>query len=290
MIVTCPACAARYQFDEERLEGRSAKITCPSCDHVFVTHPPKVEPTLSADTWPSEAMDEASASQVLADPSDIDIESADFSTVGVTWKVRQGLGLLRDFTTLRSLEDALEDGLVGRSDEFSYDGRHFVRIDSVDDLEAHFRDIWDKACKGEVRTEEIGQHFVIGGDADDEDEDAPTTIVRTGNALLADLDNGDELGHAPPPAASDVLSDDIPADGPPPLTVQPATVPAEDTEDLHTDTAPKQATAVPTPAVPKPTSEAKKRSVLPIVLLVIVVLAILGVILYQQGVFASLGG
>ncbi len=201
MIVTCPACSSRYKFDEDRLNGRSAKITCPSCDHVFVTHPPTVEPALHADTWPSEAMDEASAASVLGDAPP-NIRTADFGDVGITWKVRQGLGVMHDYHTLEELEEELEDGVISHRDSLAYDGRHFQPIDSIDDLTEHFRDVWERAARGDVKTEDTAT-FVIGDDADDEDEDAPTTIVRTSSAFNLNLDAAMDMadGNAPPPPA-----------------------------------------------------------------------------------------
>ncbi len=36
MVITCPACEARYRLNREKIQGRGAKITCPKCAHVFV--------------------------------------------------------------------------------------------------------------------------------------------------------------------------------------------------------------------------------------------------------------
>lgn len=38
MIVTCPACSARYKINESKIKGRGAKITCPRCAHRFVVY------------------------------------------------------------------------------------------------------------------------------------------------------------------------------------------------------------------------------------------------------------
>ena len=38
MIVTCPACSARYKINEAKIQGRGAKITCPRCGHRFVVY------------------------------------------------------------------------------------------------------------------------------------------------------------------------------------------------------------------------------------------------------------
>lgn len=282
MIVTCPACSSRYQFDEERLEGRSAKITCPGCAHVYVVHPPRVEPAMLADTWPSEAMDEQQAASVLAEepPVPVDIDTADFTAHGVIWKVRQGLGLIHDFRTLAELREALDDGLIDKRDGLSYDGHHFVPIDGIDDLESHFTDVWERALRGEIRTHE-DHAFVIGADADDADADAPTTIVRTGSAFSLDLDAplDEEIGNAPPPAA--------------PLDVGGGEVTDAPTEDAdRTADAGRSSAAVP-PTPPKPNlapTAAQGSSRLPLVLLIAVVLAVLALVLYKQGVFAGLAG
>ena len=36
MVITCPACEARYRLNRDKIQGRGAKITCPKCAHVFV--------------------------------------------------------------------------------------------------------------------------------------------------------------------------------------------------------------------------------------------------------------
>lgn len=38
MIVTCPECSSRYRIREDKIQGRGARITCPSCTHKFVVH------------------------------------------------------------------------------------------------------------------------------------------------------------------------------------------------------------------------------------------------------------
>jgi predicted Zn finger-like uncharacterized protein len=41
MIATCPNCSSRYRLDEDKIPGRGARITCPSCSHKFVVYRPK---------------------------------------------------------------------------------------------------------------------------------------------------------------------------------------------------------------------------------------------------------
>lgn len=38
MIVSCPSCTSRYRIRDEKVSGRGARITCPSCAHKFVVH------------------------------------------------------------------------------------------------------------------------------------------------------------------------------------------------------------------------------------------------------------
>ncbi len=282
MIVTCPACASRYRFDEGRLGGRSAKITCPSCAHVFVASPPRGDASITPDTWPSEAPIEP------AEPlADLDLDHADFSVYGVEWQVRQGLGLLHRFTSLAGLQEALDDGVVSPRDDLSYDGRHFVRIDGIDDLREHFRDVLDRAQRGEVKTDAASKH-VIGRDIDDDEADAPTTIVRTGNAFSLDLEAGmdEEIGHAPPPPvdASGTGDDrEAPTEDvspPPPLgpiTSGPAPI-------LLTPTASLGSPSV-VPAQPRTASGRGSR--LPVVGLFAIVVLVLVLILWRQGVFGG---
>jgi predicted Zn finger-like uncharacterized protein len=281
MIVTCPACASRYRFDEGRLGGRSAKITCPSCAHVFVATPPRGDASITPDTWPSEAPIEP------AEPlAELDVDHADFSAYDVEWQVRQGLGLMHRFNTLAALQEALDDGIVSPRDDLSYDGRHFVRIDGIDDLREHFRDVLERAQRGEVKTDSAFKH-VIGRDVDDDEADAPTTIVRTGNAFALDLEAGldEEIGHAPPPPVDTAAPEEGEAPtedvslpptapalsmGPPPLLLSP-------NASLGAQTA--------APAPQRPAAGAASR--LPILGLVAVVIGVLVLILWRQGVFGG---
>lgn len=46
MIVVCPACQARFQYDEQRFDGVPKKrFKCPKCAHVFeVANPAMTSP------------------------------------------------------------------------------------------------------------------------------------------------------------------------------------------------------------------------------------------------------
>lgn len=38
MIVSCPSCSSRYRIRDDKVKGRGARITCPSCQHKFIVH------------------------------------------------------------------------------------------------------------------------------------------------------------------------------------------------------------------------------------------------------------
>src|SRR5687768_2550387 len=41
MIVTCPGCGSKYRVRDEAVPAGGAELKCPSCQAVFVAHPPK---------------------------------------------------------------------------------------------------------------------------------------------------------------------------------------------------------------------------------------------------------
>ncbi|MBW1878754.1 MAG: zinc-ribbon domain-containing protein, partial [Deltaproteobacteria bacterium] len=98
MIVSCPSCSSRYKFDEAKLKGRAAKITCPSCSHKFVVRPE-----------PQQAPPEPPSPEPEAVP---DIFNVDFRKLGLAWKVRKGLGLSYEFHSLQQLQDMLQENQV----------------------------------------------------------------------------------------------------------------------------------------------------------------------------------
>jgi len=75
MIVVCPACSARFQYDEARFQGAPSKrFRCPKCEHVFQAANPSLSapaprtqaaPPVAA---PTVAFDSASFSQKVSSP------------------------------------------------------------------------------------------------------------------------------------------------------------------------------------------------------------------------------
>ncbi|MFT4621478.1 MAG: putative Zn finger-like uncharacterized protein [Myxococcota bacterium] len=165
MIVTCPACNARYKINESKIKGRGAKITCPRCAHRFIVY----RGQQSAPVRP--------ARQKVAD--------LDFSTLGITWRVRKGLGVVWDFNTLGTLQAWIEQGRVEAWDRLSYDNRTWASVDSISDFERHFLEIWERARRGEIETEPDEED--PPSTLDEDDEDAPTTIVGRGSNLASEI-------------------------------------------------------------------------------------------------------
>ena len=276
MIVTCPACSSRYKFDDSRLDGRSAKITCPTCDHVFVVDAPRIDPVTLKDTWPSVTGDNSEPAVVLPnelDPS-MDLRTLDFSEHGVTLRVRQGL-ITRDYHSLGEVLEALEEGMVDPADELSVDGTNWSRIEDEDSLTARIEALHKRIEAGESIAQQSTQSFIIGDD--DGDEDAPTMIVRTANLNLEEHLGQDEEPPPPPPAAPAFQDDDAASGSDDP-----------ETETVPPQQAPAATSATTLPAGVKAPSESG-RSVLPIALLVLVVVAVIALILYTQGLIPGVG-
>ncbi|MBN2797561.1 MAG: zinc-ribbon domain-containing protein [Deltaproteobacteria bacterium] len=275
MIVTCPECQARYKVDEAKIKGRGAKISCPKCQHVFVVYK------------------DASGGEG-ADAGDGPIADRDFHQVGVTWLVRRGMGLVDEFSDLAWLMDQLEEGEVDLRDAISFDaGRSWTLLSAVADLEAFFEDVWERAQRGEIDASPVDD---TGGDEDD--DDAPTTIVNR-NAELADAirravqESGSTPAPAPvspPPAAPAVEppvapAQDTPAE--PAAPVQPE--PPAKASGEHAPATPAASSAPRAPAAATPPAPApgggKTGLIIGVVLVLVVVLAVVAAVM--SGAFAS---
>lgn len=184
MIVSCPACSARYRIDPDKIKGRGAKITCPRCSHKFVVYKD------GADAPPAKPAPARSGTSS-------DILDRDFRRVGVTWRVRQGMGVTYSFHDLRSLLRTLEEGRIAGSDSLSYDSHTWVPLDSIDSLEDYFRDIWRKGARGEIGMQRHGSSTPVA----DEEEEGPTTIMGHGHALMDDIRRAVAEATTPPPSS-----------------------------------------------------------------------------------------
>jgi predicted Zn finger-like uncharacterized protein len=192
MIVNCPACSASYKIDPAKITGRGAKITCPRCGHKFVVYKEQgggIERGAERPPGPRRPPAPKTGSDIL---------DRDFRRVGITWRVRQGVGVTYSFYDLRSVLRALDEGRIQGPDSLSYDSHTWVPIDSIDDLELYFRDTWRRGERGE-----IGPAVTPSGGSrgsSDEDEEGPTTIMGHGSALMDDIRRAVAEATTPPPS------------------------------------------------------------------------------------------
>lgn len=69
-----------------------------------------------------------------------------FREVGIqTWKVRVAIGLTYDFSDISTLRRYLDDKKVTPADQISWDGKTWVRIGDIGDLERYFIKVWSEA-------------------------------------------------------------------------------------------------------------------------------------------------
>ena len=80
-------------------------------------------------------------------PEPTSASELDFREVGITtWKVKVAIGLIYDFSDIATLKKYLADKKVTSDDLISHDGKGWVRIGDIPDLDQHFIEIW-KAAK-----------------------------------------------------------------------------------------------------------------------------------------------
>lgn len=194
MIVSCPACSARYRIDPGKIKGRGAKITCPRCSHKFVVYKDGAPPTTP------------SAGKASNPDSEAAILDQDFRKVGITWRVRQGMGVTYSFHDLRSLLSYLDEGKIGHRDSLSHDSNTWVPLDSIDNLEAYFRDTWRRAERGDLKPQRSPSAGARPSrpppppPVPEQDEEAPTTIMGQGHALMDDIRKAVAEATTPPPS------------------------------------------------------------------------------------------
>lgn len=70
--------------------------------------------------------------------------SLDFRKVGVsTWKVKVKIGLIYDFSDIKTLRKYIQDGRVTAADVVSWDGKSWRAIGDIPDLDAFFVETWE---------------------------------------------------------------------------------------------------------------------------------------------------
>ncbi|MSP55535.1 MAG: tetratricopeptide repeat protein [Myxococcales bacterium] len=71
-------------------------------------------------------------------------QTLDFKKVGVsTWKVKVKIGLIYDFSDIKTLRKYIQDGRVTNQDVISYDGKIWKGLGEIPDLDIFFVQIWE---------------------------------------------------------------------------------------------------------------------------------------------------
>lgn len=164
--ITCPKCKAVFVV--------YAQPTPPQAPAVKVPEPvaPKPEPAQSTppsprqDTWddeptrvgdtlmppdppradPPAPSAEAPKPAVSKDPALVASRAAalDFRKVGVVmWKVKVKIGLIYDFSDIKTLRKYIQDGRVTSTDVISWDGKSWRAIGDIPDLDSFFVETYD---------------------------------------------------------------------------------------------------------------------------------------------------
>jgi len=159
------------------------------------------------------------STKAVADERPTDVHALDFKSVGIsTWKVKTGIGLVYDFSDYKTLRKYLKEGRVSTSDSLSPDGDSWVEIGDIEDLEAHFINVFVAAradiketAKAEVDEEAAEMDAVDAGAlADDllermstsEVDDEPSPVAPPEEESSAD-DIANQLLAAVEAAGSD---------------------------------------------------------------------------------------
>ncbi len=83
--------------------------------------------------------------------------SLDFKKVGVsTWKVKIKIGLIYDFSDIKTLRKYIQDGRVTTQDVISYDGKIWRGLHEIPDLDVFFVQTWEELAK--IKAAEPAEH------------------------------------------------------------------------------------------------------------------------------------
>ena len=202
MIVSCPQCQARYKLDPNKIAARGAKITCPRCRHVFVVYPEVNEDGATTGLTTQErerprpkGLQEdptAPVHRVKKPKPKRSAEDLDFRKVGIaSWKVKVKIGLVYDFSDIKTLRKYIQDGRVTPEDVISHNAKDWATIGDIPDLDAYFVEVYD-------REEDA---LANGRQGNEFEEDTPTNVVGMGSLgsdlaaqALAEASRDEEIG------------------------------------------------------------------------------------------------
>ena len=127
-------------------EGPSHEISRPVGRPIRAAEPPPEEGDEKTDVRPPPGAAKAEPPGPPKSAAEIAARAAalDFRKVGVTtWKVKVKIGLIYDFSDIKTLRKYIQDGRVTPSDVVSWDGKSWRAIGEIPDLDAFFVETWD---------------------------------------------------------------------------------------------------------------------------------------------------
>lgn len=97
--------------------------------------------------------------QISADEAAARSPTLDFKKVGVsTWKVKIKIGLIYDFSDIKTLRKYIQDGRVTHADVISYDGKLWKPLGEIADLDIFFVQTWEELNRALPRDAATGEH------------------------------------------------------------------------------------------------------------------------------------
>ena len=90
--------------------------------------------------------EEPDAPLVLPEIQVTNASELDFRKVGISaWKVKVKIGLIYDFSDIKTLRKYISDGRVTNEDVISHNGKEWTALGDIPDLDAHFIDVYRHA-------------------------------------------------------------------------------------------------------------------------------------------------
>lgn len=127
------------------------RATPPQAQHISAGSLSRPNPTLAVSLEDSPERNVAYLPPPPSAPAPVSGEFAaraatlDFKKVGVAiWKVKIKLGLIYDFSDIKTLRKYISDGRVTAADVISYDGKTWKPIGEIPDLDVFFVETWER--------------------------------------------------------------------------------------------------------------------------------------------------
>lgn len=135
-----------------RPSGGTPNLAAPSAPPAGVPNlaapaaPPAASPAASASLpLPVAGEDSSEVFQITPAAAAARSPTLDFKKVGVaTWKVKIKIGLIYDFSDIKTLRKYIQDGRVTQADVISYDGKIWKSLGEIPDLDVFFVQTWEE--------------------------------------------------------------------------------------------------------------------------------------------------